>query len=178
MTHETEGVAPSDGANEPDDLEQSVDQYMTSLIQRLHNSRGPEAPSPPSGSPTQPIPAKKAADPTARPTAAPNRSPASGGAGESGPPRPVRPPESASDLSALRQLANEHARQVIQTHAIQQDHRGAAAKLLVGGLAIAVSFALLRIWKLDHPLALAAAATSIMVAVRWSWQFLMLTGSR
>ena len=63
MKNDTKDVAPSVGGNEPDDFEQSVDQYMTSLIQRLHDARGGEQAS--AGAVTQPTPARKPAEPIA-----------------------------------------------------------------------------------------------------------------
>jgi hypothetical protein len=186
MKNQPEDVAPVGGANELDD-QQMVDQYMTSLIQRLHDSRGAESsnsapssdgkqPSSSASAVLRPMPLRKPADSLARPGLAQSQVPDA--AADSGPSRTARPPESASDLLALRELANEHARHAIQVNTREQNLRGATAKLMVGGLAIAVSFLLLRMWKLEEPLALAAAATSIIVAVRWSWQFWMLTASR
>jgi hypothetical protein len=179
-----ERVAPSLSPDELNELGQTVDQYMTSLIQRLHNARtepgkpdgGSETkqPSPPAGAAARTNPMRRASD-AVPPASGQTSAPSVGAVTE--PLRPLRVAESASDLSALRQLANEHTRQVMQKTRREQDYRGGVAKLAVGGVAIVASFALLWIWKLEEPLALAAAATSIMVAVRWSWQFLMLTAS-
>ena len=92
-------------------------------------------------------------------------------------PRAVAP-ERTIDLSAMRELANFSATAAIETHARGRLIRASGGKLLVAVVAAVCAGVLC--WHavyLDRgPLTLYSAAASFIIALYWSFRYLILTG--
>jgi hypothetical protein len=180
------GVAASAAANaatlEPSDDEESIEQYMAKLMQRVRGE-GPrvaasQAPVPSAAAPStvhdEPPP------PTVVTGQAQPLTPATS------PPLPEARPEfltslgtvrrqpitaeNSANLEALRALANETARKAISTHALQKHRRDAVTKVIVAALAGMTSIFVM----LEAPgwldLQFITACVSLLVAAYWAGQ--------
>jgi hypothetical protein len=176
---EGKAASPSTGAEE----EESIDDYMTRLLQRVRNGNDP---APPAATwSAKSTPAKSAAPKPSAPKPAAQARPsvevpypraATGKSRESVKlsPRAVAP-ETVADLSAMRELANYSAQ-----HAIDRSHRrmlGRAApiKLLLAFLALLATGLLL--WKWTHlgdTALVYGASVTLIAALLWGLQYLKL----
>ncbi len=161
---------PSENAHHE---EESIDQYMARLLERMRN------PNAPTQGPPRPVQVEEPKRVEASDHEAPDA--------EAPPPaeEPLREltpravaPERTFNLSAMRELANFSATAAIKTHARGRLVRASGSKLLVavvgavcGGLLLWHSVALN-----GSTLTLFSAATSFVIALFWSLQYLIFTG--
>ncbi len=177
-------VSPSPSG---DDDEESIEQYMAKLLQRVRGDgpRLPASQSPPSTDVTnegplsqgvmtllQPATAAQIAEPSE-----PARGPLSvtGNEAQTGPGSWMTRPSSAipaqtTDLGALRALANETARRAISTHALRKHRRNAVTKVIVATLAGMTSLWLMLQSPSWWDLQFIAACVSLLVAAYWAGQ--------
>jgi hypothetical protein len=171
----TIGVMSAANSIAGDDEEESIEQYMAKLLQRV---RGDSAPAPasqaapqPSGplgyepeliSPTMSLSAISLRDAmTVQP-----------GDGDGSQPefigRKPSMPAPQTDLEALRALANESARRAISRHAVRKHRRKAGTKVIVSALAAMTSvWLMLESPTWVHPLFI-TACVSTLVAAYWA----------
>jgi hypothetical protein len=79
-------------------------------------------------------------------------------------------PESKSDLGALRELANSSARSAIDHHQQQQRMRKAFGRLVIAGVALIGGVAFFFLQSLVGYLALTGTVVSVLLAVIWGCQ--------
>src|SRR5205807_1758427 len=84
------------------------------------------------------------------------------------------PAERSADLSALRALANNTARQAIDTHHHRGQVRSTRGKLLVAGVALAISLTLM-CFSTGSGLTLWASIASLLVSLYWGGRYFLLT---
>jgi len=175
------------------DQEESIDDYMAQLMERVRGITEDSSLSEPISRHTQPN------DDTSLGSSEPSQSsgvrppPAAGEPTSHGsPPQPTGPnrrepielspraeaPEKSVDLSALRTLANFSARAAIDKHARGRLARTAYGKLLVSLVGFAIGGALIWMWwSLGAGLlTLYSGMLSVLVAVVWGMQYFVLTG--
>jgi hypothetical protein len=156
------------------DDEESIDDYMVKLLERVRGG-APAGPSsyqmPASRPPTPPAPVAAMSEPAV---------PAAGG--ESANPKEMAPravaPEKNVNLSAIRELANLQAKSALTQHERRRLSISSRAKLLVTIVALSVGMFL--IWaRLTQGLpdnTVYAAAIAFTVAVFWGFQYFVVTG--
>jgi hypothetical protein len=159
---------------------ESVEQYMSQLLERLRTTKSTEG-----GRNTAPLVGGKASAPaeTAAQGAATQPNPVLPDKVEPlKPPTPraaagprAVPPELTADLSAMRALANNTARQAIDSHRRRGQVRATQGKLLIAGVALLISFTLLWFSTGGSRLALCAAILSLLVSAYWIRRYFVLT---
>jgi len=153
--------------------EESIDQYMARLLDRMRSpassSQEPEAPA-------------QAAEEEQGEGAARAEGPESAPVSTDEPLRELTPravaPERPIDLSAMRELANLSANAAIERHARGRLVRASGGKLLVAIVGAICSGVLYwqAVYLGNGPLAVYASTVSLIVALYWSVQYLILTG--
>ncbi len=169
--HRGRASSPLSGSAHHD--EESIDQYMARLLDRM---RGPGSPSPEPAIPTQ------AAEDDPGEASARADEPESATVQTEAPLRELTPravaPETSIDLSAMRELANLSANAAIARHARGRLVRASGGKLFVAVVGAICSGALY--WQAIQlgtgPLTVYSSAVSLIVALYWSVQYLILTG--
>jgi hypothetical protein len=174
-------IGPATNAQSPAEDEETIEQYMTKLLQRVRGDATPRAAAPVSAEPNRPPVQQGTSRPqTAEDRAAPPNTvngPVTQEASEEPPapcPDPVRRKaplaQQTADLKAFRAVANETARRAISTHAIRKHRRNAMTKTIVATLAGMTSVLLM----LEAPdwrdLQFIAACVSLVVAAYWAGQ--------
>ncbi len=166
-------AAPS--AND-DEHEESVDQYMARLMQRIRSVSGadPDSPTP---SPADPARAGDDGSTNDR-AAAQSRPTATLGHGWTTRLRQAVTPEKHVDLSALRELANLSAQSAISRHSHRTLTRTMRSKLMVAVVAVLVGAGLLWMWRsLDaSQLTFLSSLAALVVAIYWGAEYAVLTG--
>jgi len=162
--------APSES---PHHEEESIDQYMARLLERMRNpassSQGPAAPPQTQEAGRVEVPnAETPPEGDSLPAEEPLRALT---------PRAVAP-ERTIDLSAMRELANFSASAAIERHTRGRLVRASGGKFLVAVVgAVCGGLLLWRAVSLNgSPLTLFSAAASFIIALYWSLQYLILTG--
>jgi len=156
--------------------DESIDDYMARLLERVRSVTGESS---------QP---SEASGREARWGSAPSAAPAKAGpAGKPPASRPTGPtkispravaPEKATDLSAMRELANLSAHTAIEFHSRRVLSRAVGGKMLVTTMALLAGAGALWLWwskGADH-LVLYAALTSFVVTLFWGMQYARLLG--
>jgi len=134
-------VPPAPAASPPEDDEESIDDYMARLMERVRSiTVGAGEPSPSSRAP-QGIEGSLSRDASGR---SPEANPPLHEPGKMSP-RAVAP-ERAVDLSAMRELANLSAQTAIDRHSRRKKLHVSRSKLLVSLAALFVGGAMLGIW--------------------------------
>jgi hypothetical protein len=164
------GVASSAAQSQPAEEEESIEQYMAKLLQRVRGKssrtpvlHGAEASKQP---PTEQM---SSTSPTVAPRELPENQQS-----QAAPPQSVRPKvtlaEQSANLEAFRALANESARRAISRHAFGVHRRSAVTKAIVATLAGMTSVLLM----LEAPdwrdLQFIAACVSLLAAAYWAGQ--------
>ena len=167
--------------------EESIDDYMARLMQRVRGTggltepsafRGPSpaaspAPEPPRAAEKNPVQEKPIETPVETPifTPRPRREEVDAG------PRAVAP-ERHSGLSAMRELANLSAQNALSNHARRQMIVSIRTKLVTMGMGLLAGGALLWLWRRPgaNVMTLYAAAASFVVALVWGIQYAAMTG--
>ena len=93
------------------------------------------------------------------------------------PPQPrvrVAPPESAANLSAMRELANMNARQALDSHQKRRMSSLMYGKLLLAVVSMVVSFTMIAMAVAGRPLYFFGAMLAATMTGVWSWQYLKL----
>jgi len=150
------------------DDEDSVEQYMAKLLERV---RSPGARAEPTPAPTG------AVAPKAEPAPVPEERPL--------PPAPLESmedlsprtvaPERSVDLSAMRELANMQAKTAIQTHSQRKTVSAVRSKFIVAVLALCCGGALTVLyWKLPNEVTLYGIGGAFVTAVVWLLQYFFL----
>ncbi|MCP4003416.1 MAG: hypothetical protein GY725_04395 [bacterium] len=161
-SNETIAPAVNDGGQD-----ESVEEYMTGLMQRL---RGDDSPRPEVDDTPYVATQERGfeEEPSAEPTCETAPEPPSEEPFDLSEYRPRNlAPESKTDLGALREVANTSARSAIVQHSQKRSGKGAFGKTVWASMALlaAVSFGL---WKFAlGPIALAGAAISLVAACIW-----------
>lgn len=146
----------------------SIEQYMSQLLGRMRaaevTERAPQADPPPAAASADRLrPGDDMPTPPVRLAAVPwqlvPRAPA---------------PELIADFSAMRALANNTARQAIDTHRRRRQVRSTRGKLLVAAVALVLSFALLWVSTGGSRPALWSAVASMLVSVYWGGRYIRL----
>jgi hypothetical protein len=158
--------------------EESIDEYMGKLMQRIRVSAGePAAPAraavhaePPRAVPIAPVneppcppsTVPTAAVPTSEPVAVPPRAAA---------------PEKRADLSVLRELANLSAHSALSRYARRVLVHSIYSKLMVAGVALVAGVGLLWLWRCGaRPMTLYSGLLALLIAVWWGVEYALLTG--
>jgi hypothetical protein len=177
----SECETPSLATSEPPaEDEESIDNYMAQLMQRLGAKTPGTGVAPPrtgeQAASSRPAASEAASEPSPQ---AP--SPREGVWQRREPvelaPRAVAP-EKSVDLSALRDLANLSAKQALGKHEHQQLKMAKRSKLIVIGVSLAVGAGLLWHWRAHNGGTLLAisALLSFLIAAYWGLQYAILTG--
>ncbi len=148
--------------------EESVEDYMAKLLQRIGGGASPET-------------VRSAAKPAVR-SAQPDESelpPGLRGSIEPENSEPLErkrrlPPELSSDLAAMRELANQSARAAIDKHTHGRWVRAAVGKMTVSLTAIITGGFLLVVSPDRHRIFLLGASTAAVVAIFWGLQSLLI----
>jgi hypothetical protein len=164
-------------AQSPSEDEDSIEEYMAKLMQRLRGEQPHVAASQSSSPrPTEPRP-KPTPSPVAEQTHSNGASDASSlDAKPEGPltdlSEMVRsaPAARPTNLDALRALANESARQAIGAHTSKQKLRDAVTKFMVASLAGITSVWLMMLAPTWHDLQFIAACVALLIAAYWAGQ--------
>jgi hypothetical protein len=189
----TAADTPESSQESPAEEDESIDDYMSRLLERVRQTPGPGSRAPrPDPSLEDPEPeAEPEAEPepeTPEPTDSPSPamestdSPAPSPAPVSPPPEPdeVSPwgiaPERPADLSAMRDLANLSAHAAIDSYSRRILFSKSAGKLMVAVVALAAGAALLWLWWFKSPdaLPLYAGVASLGVSLFFGGQYLQL----
>jgi predicted lipid-binding transport protein (Tim44 family) len=175
---EAEQTETSVPTTEPDHdgKEESIDDYMSRLMQRVRSVTGkPTSPDPcpretPCSRKTTPSSPREASPPTAKPAASEEPEPATWS--------PRTAPETLENLSLLRELANASAHTAIHQHARKRMRGALRAKLLLAIVALAIGSLLIGIWSLTGAGAPAyyGGLAILLVALFWGVQYAVLTG--
>lgn len=150
--------------------EESIDDYMTRLMERVRAVQGEGSdvrhalPPPPTTAERSFSPPTVASQTAQRET-------------EDLAPRAVAP-EKRGDITALRDLANLTAHAALNTHAQTQLRHVTWSKLSVGVLAFLSGIGLLVYWRFfgAHVIVYFAALAAFLAAILWSVQYALLTG--
>jgi hypothetical protein len=163
--------AQSATPNHTESEEESIDDYMGRLMQRV-KAGGPPSKSAGNGAPVRPsTPAVPAA--AVKPSAAES---------EEAPSGPIQPrsaaPETHNDLSALRELANLSAHSALNHHSRQLLVYTMRSKLTVAIVALAAGGAMFWMWKgaSSAQMTYYAGLIAVLVAVYWGVQYALLSG--
>lgn len=153
--------------------DESIDDYMSRLMQRVRSVTGePTGSTPPAPRPreTPPSSPRKASPPTAKPAASEEPEPAAWS--------PRTAPETLENLSLLRELANTSAHTAIQQHARRRMRSALRTKLLLAIISLAIGSLLIGIWSLTETGAPAyyGGLVCLLVALLWGIQYAVLTG--
>jgi hypothetical protein len=154
-------------AVDPQDI--SVDEYMANLMERLQRNLSTAAATRPSGEPARP------ASPARPDELSPSFRPSDARPSE---PRRIVPVENATDRSAMRELANQNARQALEVHSRKRLVQVAWGKLILAIVATGASLAVVQITRLGSTVALVALLVCMGAATWWTCQFLRLTARR
>jgi hypothetical protein len=161
------------------DEEESVDDYMVRLMQRIRGTQG--EPSTPTEKPNVPAPSQTESAPlpfdTVPPVAEePIYKPVQRGQSVELAPRSPAP-ENIVDINVFRDLANYSAQNALGTHARGQMMNAMYSKLAVALMGGFTGIGLLLVWQLWFPnrLTFFSAMMSFVVAFIWGSQYLMLT---
>jgi hypothetical protein len=203
----TRPVTETPDPTSPPEEDESIDDYMARLLDRVRagTGRSHEPPafgasslaasaSPASAQPASARPASAnatsslaaSAEPASAPPApeaADSPSPGPASASEPREPAPWSPravaPERSLDLSAMRDLANYSAQAAIDHHARRRLLGTAITKLVVTAASLAAAAILLWIWwaHQDQRATLYAAFASLVVALLWAAQYVFLRAS-
>jgi hypothetical protein len=159
--------------------DESIDDYMTRLLERVRQTAGPESgptrpdpsrerPAPEPISPQTPPERADSPAPAPEPVSQPSESPGLT-------PRAVAP-ERSVDLSAMRDLANLSAQAAINSYSRKVLYSRSAGKLMVAIVALAASTALLWIWWVKSPglLPLYAGVASLGISLFFGGHYLQL----
>ena len=172
---------PTRAKSKDDEDNDSIDDYMAQLLQRMRSPGG------------------QAAAPASKPAAGASRTPAEADAPAAGetatsvpaaaepPPGRRKPaqmspmavaPEKHGDLAAMRELANMSAKTALHKHARGQTKIAARGKLLVAAIGLLVGGLLLVLWLHWHagPLAFLAAMAGFAISGVWGLHWAFLTG--
>ena len=151
---------PSD---DPDDSADQMNQYMASLMQRygMDTTIGQMA--------------SKSVSPTDSSQAASNQSATPAPTQPTEPREPSVPPETWSDMAAMRELANLSATRAIQKHSSEQLTKQALVKLLLSVAAMGVALAMAELSVPGKTVLFAAAVLMMACATLWGGQFLLTT---
>ena len=164
---EEQGTGPI-SAQHPHGGEESIDDYMSRLMQRVRSTAG-EASATGVGveSPKPSKPPAAASSPTVE---VKPQEPASA------PPRTVAP-EKRTDLSALRELANLAAHSAISHHSQRVLKNNMYSKLVIASAALVMGGGLLWMWELygAWQMALYAAVVAFPVGAYWGVEYAFLT---
>lgn len=161
-----------DPASEGEREDESIDQYMARLMDRVRGTGGTTSPAPRSQFgrrevDSSPIPTSHAAPPARVEDPAVAEAP-------SQPRVRVAPPESAADLSAMRELANLNARQALGSHQQRRVASVMYGKLLLAVVSMVVSFTMIAMAVAGRPLYIFGAMLAATMTAVWSWQYLRL----
>ncbi|MEE9603889.1 MAG: hypothetical protein V3V75_11325 [Thermoguttaceae bacterium] len=162
--------ATTDSAGQRDKDEESVEEYMARLMQRISGVTAPRQPRPPERSeiPSVASPKDQADFPAVKPR---RRKPVDLS------PR-AEAPEKHADMLAMRQLANVSAKTAIDRHTRRQMTSTKRGKLLVAVVSLLVGVMLAWMWwefglaKLTYY----AALVSFLVALLWGTEYAIITG--
>lgn len=166
---------------EPSGEDESIDDYMARLLDRVRHAAGDTRPLSPPTAYAPPQVSQRSPAEAVKPAPQPDMPRPRAGGKPRGPvemsPRAVAPEKSA-DLSAMRALANDSAQSAIDHHARQQTVSAIRVKLLVAILALAAGGATAWAWwaELAPVGALYAAVAAFAVAGFWGLQYLVLAG--
>jgi hypothetical protein len=169
-------AAPAASADE----EESIDDYMSRLMQRVRPSTNESEP--PSRAPQRPEPMRAGREASAGPTAIEPSQPTSSTSPPPDEPEPVevrpRTRPKHIDLSAFRELANMSARHAIQQHSRRTLVRAMYGKLTVAFVALLAAAGMFWMWNEFGAcnLTFYASITAIVVAVFWGLEYALLTG--
>lgn len=167
LPHEISAGGAARPAPHAEEEEDSIDEYMARLMQRL----GAKAPTPPP-SEQQPAPTMTpVALSEVEPVTAPVAPIATKLTDPSEMGRRALPPERAADLSAMRELANLNARSAIDKHqrrTIRHTGITKAAVSLVGVLGAVVEGVF---WLQGSPTSFYLMLGCVVVALFWGWQY-------
>jgi hypothetical protein len=167
-------AAPRHGqpsAHEQGDDGESIENYMSGLLQRLRTGKaeGPERntiSTAPAQRPSTPLTAERPPG-VEKPKPVPSTT-------KEFVPRAL-PPELTTDLSAMRALANNTARRAIDMHQRRGQVRATKGKLLIAGVALVISIALMWFSTGGNRLALLASVLSLLVSAYWIRRYVLLT---
>jgi hypothetical protein len=162
--------------------EETVEEYMARLMQRLRGGQGTNQAAPlstvlstvPEAVADVPAPAPVAETQTATVEVEP---PAPGEEPAETPeyrPRNLAP-ERGADLGALRDLANSSARSAISSHKVKMDGKAAVRKAIATVAALVGTVALVYWLGCSGPLALAGTGIALLLSLIWGAQTLVLT---
>ncbi len=178
----TGGVSPKGREEEGEGKEESIDDYMDRLMQRIRPDSGAPAPS----SKTTP---RKATNEAANAVTASTVESAESQAAspmslapngfDPNETRPrAKPPENRTDMSAFRELANLSARSAIGHHARKVLIHTIYSKLAVAGVGLFAGVLLLWLWMRYGvwEMTFYSALAAILVAIYWGVQYALLTG--
>jgi hypothetical protein len=177
------GIASPSAESQSDDEEESIEQYMAKLLQRVRGeSRTPlsqglstSAKQPPTGESRPKMQPASSTAGTSQATVSPGPLEL---AGASPPTAPARPPvrtkvpmaEQSANMEAFRALANESARRAISRHALRVHRRNAVTKVIVATLAGMTSVLLMLEAPHWRDLQFLTACVSLLVAAYWAGQ--------
>jgi hypothetical protein len=174
----TDGDVPATASDE----EESIEQYMSKLLQRVRGDQAPAGhPLPlvatsPLGFQTSTQPTTASTATAAKPSAAAADLPGAGGKGDRlttslGTVRRKAPMvEQPADLATLRALANETARRAISTHGLRIHRRNATTKVIVSMLAGMTSLWLMLDAGDWRDLQFITACVALIAAAYWAGQ--------
>ena len=167
--------------------EESIDDYMARLMQRVRGTggltepttfRGPSPATPPATEPPRAVEENPVAEnPIKTPVETPILTPRPRREEVDGGPRAVAP-ERHSGLAAMRELANLSAHNALSNHARRQMILTIRTKLVTMGLGLLAGGALLWLWRRPgaNVMTLYGAAASFVVAVVWGIQYAVMSG--
>ncbi len=161
-------------ASESDD-EESIDDYMSRLMQRIGSTGGSGAIPPPAA--VRPSRAKKAEpEPTPQIEAAKPEAPFTPIPSKLAP-RAVAP-ETSTDITALRELANLTAKSAIGQHSRGVLISRMRSKLIVAVVGLITGIALLWMWKTlsTSQMAFYSSLMALLVTIYWGVEYALLTG--
>jgi hypothetical protein len=176
-------VTSASGAATSHDDEESIDQYMSRLMERVRATSGgvaPSSPTMPTASP-QVEPRETSKADAAQEAESPMFS-AAAPAEDANQPMEMTPrtvaPEKNVNLSALRELANLSAQSALGRHSRQVLVHTMYSKLLVAIVALAAGGALLWMWRSLGAMQTTfyAALVALLVAIYWGVEYALLTG--
>jgi hypothetical protein len=150
------------------DEEESIESYMERLMQRVRGDSPPPSPAQRlQSAPPKPAVSESAKAPPAPGPAAPAAAPPQPGEPGEFVPRSTAP-ETGSNLSAMRELANTAARSAIDHHIRRHTNRQAMGKLLGAGVCLAAGgFLGYTAWQQPTSLTIAGATLSLSLAALW-----------
>jgi hypothetical protein len=175
IARQPSAAAPATAKKEVE--EESIDDYMSRLMQRVRSGADESGPATYTPPPPQSGRAGRGAAATAPPAESPKPPVAEEGRTASISPRTMAP-EKRIDLSALRELANLSAQSAISRHSRQVLIGSMYSKLTVAIVALVTGAALLWMWKaLDvTEMAYYSALVALLVAVYWGMEYALLSG--